>query len=117
MSAQITVKGIVGMNPEIKEVGEKKTKKVRFTVASGTMSKGEKVTTWYTVEAWNDEDIDFVMKRIEKGQLIEVTGGYRVSLYFSEKHNEHRIDNHVSLKSFKILPKAQNERVVEELVA
>ncbi len=114
MTAQITVKGIVGINPEVKKVGNHK--KVRFTVASGIMKKGKKVTTWYTVEAWND-NIDLVVDRVEKGQLVEVTGNYQCSLYFSEKHQEHRIESYVSLKSFKILPKTQNETVVEELVA
>jgi single-stranded DNA-binding protein len=118
MTAQITVKGIVGMNPEIKKVGDNKkdNKKVRFTVASGSMKKGVQVTTWYTVEAWND-NIDLVVDRIEKGQLVEVTGKFRSSIYFSEKHDEHRIESHVSLTAFRILPKSQNETVVEELVA
>ena len=95
---------------------DSENKKVRFTVASGSTKKGEKITTWYSVEAWNGS-IDLVMERIEKGQLVEVTGKFRSSLYFSEKHKEHRIDSHVSLANFRVLPKSPNETVVEELMA
>lgn len=115
MSAKVTLKGIVGINPELKEFDDKK--KARFTLASGHLEKGKPVTTWFNVEAWNG-NTDLIMKRIEKGQLVEVTGTLRLSMYFSKKYKEHRIGARVSLENFKILPKQnRNETVVEELSA
>lgn len=114
MSAQVTVKGIVGINPELREFGTHK--KVRFTVASGTLSKGQPVTTWFNAEAWN-ENTAVILDRIEKGQLVEVTGRLSLNLYRSKKHKTQMIDATISIENFRILPKGQSGSTVQELSA
>ena len=111
MSAKVTLKGIVGINPELKEFA--KSKKVRFTVASRSNSKE---TTWFNVEAWN-EDTELVLENISKGQMIEVTGNLRLSLYESKKHRDKRLDATVSLQSFKIHPRAVEEEATVQMLS
>lgn len=110
MTATVTVTGIVGMDPELTEFKDKDMKKVRFSVASGSRKNNENVTDWYTVEAWN-ESTQTIMDRIQKGQRVEVTGRFRVSLYQSKKHKETKVDLHVTLESFRILPKENRSEV------
>ncbi|MGE3557290.1 MAG: single-stranded DNA-binding protein [Candidatus Obscuribacterales bacterium] len=114
MTAQITVKGIVGINPELKEF--QSSKKARFTVASSTTVKGQPVTTWFNAEAWNG-DTELIMERIAKGQLVEVTGKLRLNLYRSQKHNKQMIDATIAIESFRILPREQQGSLVQELTA
>lgn len=110
MSAKVTLKGIVGINPELKEFA--KSKKVRFTVSS--RDNGNE-TTWFNVEAWNG-DTDLVLANIKKGQMVEITGSLRLAVYLSKKHKEHRIDATVSLQSFKILPKAEEKETSVQML-
>jgi len=116
MSAKVTVKGIVGLNPELIEFDNNTNKKAKFSVASGSLSKGQPVTTWYNVEAWNG-NTNLIMYRIQKGQLVEVTGRLRLSLYRSKKHKKQMLDATVTLESFKILPKNSSGTEVQELTA
>lgn len=109
MTATITVTGIVGMDPELSEFKDKK--KVRFSVASGSRKNNQNITTWYTVEAWN-ENTQTIQERIKKGQRVEVTGRLRVSLYESKKYKHTKVDLNVTLESFRILPKDNRTEVV-----
>lgn len=113
MSAHVTVKGIVGNKPQIREFDT--SKKARFSVASSNLSKGQPVTTWYNVEAWNG-NTDLIMERIQKGQLVEVSGKLRLSIYQSQKNNNHVIDATIILDNFRILPKEEG-RTVKDLTA
>lgn len=114
MSATVTVKGIVGIAPELTEFD--KYKKVRFTVASNSLVKGQPVTTWFNVEAWN-KDTALILERIQKGQLVEVTGKLRLNIYRSKKHKTNMIDATISIDNFLILPRDNQGSGVQELTA
>lgn len=77
MNNKVQLIGNIGMNPEIKNVGNNKTF-AKFSIATHDVyknNKGEKVvdTQWHNVVAWGSTAI-FIEKYIEKGSSIVIEG-------------------------------------------
>lgn len=76
--AKITLLGRVGKDPETKDVGASKVAK--FSVATSIKVKGEEVTTWYNIEAW-DKLADIVCQYVKKGNEIFLEGLPRIETW------------------------------------
>lgn len=79
----VTLQGRLGKLPEIKTTTGGKTV-THFNIAVqrdfGTDENGDKVTDWFSCEAWG-QNADFICKYFNKGDLIIVSGALQMNKY------------------------------------
>ncbi len=88
---KIFLMGYVGRDPEIREIGTKGTKKIRFTLATEEKVFDEgswvKKTEWHTVESMIPSTVEFIKNYVQKGRLLHIEGSIRNET-FEDKNGE-----------------------------
>jgi single-strand DNA-binding protein len=76
---EVRLMGNLGVDPDVKRVGEKQSLKVALSVASERFRKDrdsgetEKTTTWNRVILWG-QSAEYASKHLHKGDLVYVEG-------------------------------------------
>ncbi len=94
----VTMIGRLGADPEVKEVGAKKTKKATLNLA---VQLDKETTEWHTVEAWAGT-ADILEKYAKKGARIGVTGILR-SERWKDKEEKNHYRTYVSADRIQLL--------------
>ncbi len=92
---RIELRGNVGQEPRINEVGESSV--IKFTLATNERFKDrngtlKEETTWHNIVAWAGKGIvDF--KEIKKGRCVSVTGRVRNNKYTTPEGDERQYND------------------------
>lgn len=76
---KITIIGCLGKDPEVRTISTGQTV-CSFSVAVSSKHKGEDVTTWFRVSAW-EKLADVCARFLAKGRKVAVVGPVSVSSY------------------------------------
>ena len=79
---KITIIGCLGKDPEVRTIPTGQTV-CSFSVAVSSKHKGEDVTTWFRVSAW-EKLADVCARFLSKGRKVAVVGPVSVSSYESK---------------------------------
>jgi single-strand DNA-binding protein len=93
MKNYVNLLGILGKDPEIRTVGEKKV--CNFTVATHEYFKGEQITTWHYCVAWNGTAD--VVSKMHQGDTVDITGSIKYETYEKDgvKKTTTKIESHI----------------------
>lgn len=84
-----TICGNLGKDAEVREAGD--TTVTAFSIASTSMVKGEKVTTWCDCSLWGKRG-QAVSQYLSKGTRVMVAGELTTRLYKEKLYLELRVD-------------------------
>ena len=76
--------GRLGRDPEERQAGTGKV--VTFSVACNRPSKGETVTDWFNVQAW-DKLGDLALTYLHKGSRVQIEGSVQLRKYTDKQGN------------------------------
>lgn len=76
--------GRLGRDPEERQAGTGKV--VTFSVACNRPSKGETVTDWFNVQAW-DKLGDLALSYLHKGSRVQIEGSVQLRKYTDKQGN------------------------------
>ena len=79
---KLTIIGCLGKDPEVRTIPTGQTV-CSFSVAVSSKHKGEDVTTWFRVSAW-EKLADVCARFLAKGRKVAVVGPVSVSTYESK---------------------------------
>jgi single stranded DNA-binding protein len=99
----ITIVGYVGKNPEMKEFNDKQVTK--FSVAHNGSDPNN--AQWFTVDCWDYALAETVIRQIEKGSRVRVTGSLKVNRYQKKNGGGEDFQLVIKLESFKVLPRQE----------
>lgn len=74
-------------DPEIRTVGEKKSKICDFTIALDEFTRGSRTSVFPDCQAWSGQ-AEFLEKWCKKGTKLEITGRIRTSNYTNKDGNK-----------------------------
>jgi len=95
----ITIVGYVGKKPETKEFNGKQVTK--FSLAhNGAVPNNAQ---WFAVDCWNSALAETVIRHIEKGSRVRVTGSLKVNRYQKKNGGGEEFQLVIQLESFKLL--------------
>lgn len=101
-----TIIGSVGKDPEIRTTSTGSIAKL--SVATNSMHKGEKITTWHKVTAFN-RLADICKQYISKGSKVFVTGRVQSSSYLKEGELQETISNEIIASDIIFFSKPAND--------
>lgn len=93
MKNYVNLLGILGKDPEIRTVGEKKV--CNFTVATHEYHNGGQKTTWHNCVAWNGTAE--VVSKMHQGDTVDITGSIKYESFEKDgvKKTTTKIECHI----------------------
>lgn len=76
--------GRLGRDPEERQAGSAKV--ATFSVACNRMAKGETVTDWFNVTAW-DKTAELAITYLRKGSRVQIEGSVQLRKYTDKQGN------------------------------
>ena len=109
----ITIVGHVGLKPETKELSNDK-QVTKFLVAHSNPRTN--ITEWFTVDCWNQELGESILKSVTKGSRVKVTGSLRVNRY-EKKDGSRDFRLVIMLDEYQLLSDQEEEQPDKSKVA
>ena len=110
MGAIAVISGRLGGDPKIRDVGDNKV--CNFSVATNRRVKGEDVTDWHNVAAWN-KTAELICKHMAKGEYHEFSGELTQNKY-TDKNGNDRVQTELLVSNFKFGPNPKKDEEDEE---
>lgn len=106
MGALAVVSGRLGSDPEIREVGDNKV--CNFSVATNRRVKGEDITDWHNLTAWN-KTAETIATHMKKGEFHEFSGDLTNNRY-TDKEGVERVKTEIQVRKFDFGPNPKKEK-------
>ena len=91
--------GRLGRDPEERQAGSAKV--ATFSVACNRMAKGETVTDWFNVTAW-DKTAELALTYLRKGSRVQIEGSVQLRKY-TDKDGNNREATEIVARDFMML--------------